>query len=78
MFNIFNTGNDRMFNKVPLYPNNNLDNILYSQLSTFKKYMYKESFLGKPQFHIILSTLVDLTSIGKPTPLKITKISGYF
>ena len=44
MFNIFNTGNDRMFNKVPLYPNNNLDNILYSQLSTFKKYMYKESF----------------------------------
>lgn len=44
MFNIFNTGKNRKLNKIPLYPNINLNKIIFSQLIYFKKFMSEENF----------------------------------
>lgn len=44
MFNIFNTGKNRKLNKIPLYPNINLNKIIFSQLIYFKKFMLEENF----------------------------------
>ncbi len=44
MFTLFNTGITRTSNKLPLYPNINLNNIIFSQLIRFKNFMLEEDF----------------------------------
>ena len=44
MFNLFNTDKNRKLNKMPLYPNPNLDKIIFSQIILYKKFMLEQDF----------------------------------